>query len=67
MASTTFKEFEALDDSRYTAHMNLPAGEAVGARYGRLLALADLCHRLLTVRYASRGGKPQLPLREDSS
>ncbi|KAG5651874.1 hypothetical protein H0H81_007094 [Sphagnurus paluster] len=30
-----------------------PATENVDARYGRLLALADLCHRLLTVRFNS--------------
>lgn len=29
---------------------DLPLGETMEARYGRLLALADLCHRLLTVR-----------------
>ncbi|KZV69516.1 hypothetical protein PENSPDRAFT_753267 [Peniophora sp. CONT] len=31
--------------------------EGLGARYGRVLALADLCHRLLTVRYATGGRK----------
>ena len=29
---------------------DLPPAESTEARYGRLLALADLCHRLLTVR-----------------
>jgi len=29
---------------------HLPPTESTEARYGRLLALADLCHRLLTVR-----------------
>ncbi|KAI5123932.1 hypothetical protein M0805_006347 [Coniferiporia weirii] len=31
------------------------ASESVDARYGRTLALADLCHRLLTVRFGSAG------------
>ncbi|THH06601.1 hypothetical protein EW145_g3974 [Phellinidium pouzarii] len=32
-----------------------PANEPADARYGRILALADLCHRLLTVRFGSAG------------
>lgn len=37
----------------------LSPSESMEARYGRLLALADLCHRLLTVRFntASRDRK----------
>ncbi|KAF7321292.1 hypothetical protein MKEN_00649200 [Mycena kentingensis (nom. inval.)] len=31
----------------------LPANDNVEARYGRLLALADLCYRLLTVRFST--------------
>ncbi|KAH8119411.1 hypothetical protein DFH11DRAFT_1782299 [Phellopilus nigrolimitatus] len=34
-----------------------PSHEAVDARYGRTLALADLCHRLLTVRFGSGSTK----------
>ncbi|RDB16805.1 E3 ubiquitin-protein ligase TOM1-like [Hypsizygus marmoreus] len=34
-----------------------PPNEKVEARYGRLLALADLCHRLLTVRFNSTSRK----------
>ena len=29
--------------------------DGLTAGYGRMLALADLCHRFLTVRYATRG------------
>ena len=31
--------------------------DGFAARHGRMLALADLCHRLLTVRYATGGRK----------
>ena len=35
-----------------------PQGESIEARYGRLLDWADLCYRLLTVRFnAGVGGK----------
>ncbi|KAJ6625623.1 hypothetical protein B0H10DRAFT_1782772 [Mycena sp. CBHHK59/15] len=36
-----------------------PSSESVEGRYGRLLALADLCHRLLTVRFNSTSRKQQ--------
>lgn len=36
---------------------DLPSFETVEARYGRLLALADLCHRLLTVKINSTSRK----------
>lgn len=36
-----------------------PPSESDDARYGRLLALADLCHRLLTVRFNAGANKPQ--------
>ncbi|KAJ7647304.1 hypothetical protein FB45DRAFT_975025 [Roridomyces roridus] len=38
---------------------DLPSSDSVEARYGRLLALADLCHRLLTVRFNSSSRKHQ--------
>ncbi|CAK5281578.1 unnamed protein product, partial [Mycena citricolor] len=38
---------------------DLPAVDSVEARYGRLLALADLCHRLLTVRVNTNSRKHQ--------
>ncbi|KAJ7218040.1 hypothetical protein GGX14DRAFT_495423 [Mycena pura] len=38
---------------------DLPAAESIEARYGRLLALADLCHRLLTVRFNTSSRKHQ--------
>ncbi|KAJ7497325.1 hypothetical protein FB451DRAFT_1550225 [Mycena latifolia] len=38
---------------------DLPASESVEGRYGRLLALADLCHRLLTVRFNTSSRKHQ--------
>lgn len=34
-----------------------PAHETIDARYGRTLALADLCHRLLTVRFNNGSSK----------
>ena len=34
-----------------------PPNETTDARYGRILALADLCHRLLTVRFNSGSNK----------
>ncbi|KAF7315636.1 hypothetical protein MIND_00079100 [Mycena indigotica] len=37
---------------------DLPSTLNVEARYGRLLALADLCHRLLTVRFNANTRKP---------
>lgn len=40
-------------------------GESTDARYGRILALADLCHRLLTVRFnagVSTKGSEETPL-----
>lgn len=42
---------------------DLPPTESTEARYGRLLALADLCHRLLTVRVnpASRKQQDEVP------
>ncbi|KAJ7188201.1 hypothetical protein C8R46DRAFT_1341056 [Mycena filopes] len=36
---------------------DLSATESVESRYGRLLALADLCHRLLTVRFNTSSRK----------
>ena len=41
----------------------LPPTESMEARYGRLLALADLCHRLLTVRVnpVSRKQQDEIP------
>jgi E3 ubiquitin-protein ligase HUWE1 len=38
---------------------DLSSSESVEGRYGRLLALADLCHRLLTVRFNSTSRKQQ--------
>ncbi|KAJ7770214.1 hypothetical protein DFH07DRAFT_269298 [Mycena maculata] len=38
---------------------DLSASESVEGRYGRLLALADLCHRLLTVRFNTSSRKNQ--------
>ncbi|KAJ7084416.1 hypothetical protein B0H15DRAFT_888578 [Mycena belliarum] len=38
---------------------DLPTSESVEGRYGRLLALADLCHRLLTVRFNTGSRKHQ--------
>lgn len=38
---------------------DLPASETVDSRYGRLFALSDLCHRLLTVRFNTVARKPQ--------
>jgi E3 ubiquitin-protein ligase HUWE1 len=38
---------------------DLSATESVEGRYGRLLALADLCHRLLTVRFNTSSRKHQ--------
>ncbi|KAJ6593931.1 hypothetical protein B0H19DRAFT_1215807 [Mycena capillaripes] len=38
---------------------DLSASESVEGRYGRLLALADLCHRLLTVRFNTNSRKNQ--------
>lgn len=38
---------------------DLPASDSVEARYGRLFALADLCHRLLTVRFNTVSRKQQ--------
>ncbi|KAJ7703165.1 hypothetical protein B0H17DRAFT_1175941 [Mycena rosella] len=38
---------------------DLSAAESVEGRYGRLLALADLCHRLLTVRFNTSSRKHQ--------
>ncbi|KAJ6586954.1 hypothetical protein DFH09DRAFT_1359428 [Mycena vulgaris] len=38
---------------------DLSASESVEGRYGRLLALADLCHRLLTVRFNTTSRKHQ--------
>ena len=42
---------------------DLPPTESTEARYGRLLALADLCHRLLTVRMnvGSRKQQDEVP------
>lgn len=37
----------------------MPATESLDMRYGRLLALADLCNRLLTVRCNNGSRKPQ--------
>ncbi|KAG6336038.1 hypothetical protein ID866_3054 [Astraeus odoratus] len=37
----------------------IPATESMDKRYGRLLALADLCNRLLTVRFNQANRKPQ--------
>lgn len=37
----------------------MPPAESTDARYGRLLALADLCNRLLTVRLNHSNRKPQ--------
>lgn len=36
---------------------DLPSGESMEARYGRLYALAELCHRLLTVRPSATSKK----------
>ncbi|KAF7361866.1 hypothetical protein MVEN_00531100 [Mycena venus] len=38
---------------------DLSTSEGVEGRYGRLLALADLCHRLLTVRFNTSSRKHQ--------
>ncbi|KAJ7132750.1 hypothetical protein C8R43DRAFT_929975 [Mycena crocata] len=38
---------------------DLSASDSVESRYGRLLALADLCHRLLTVRFNTSARKNQ--------
>ncbi|PBK91673.1 hypothetical protein ARMGADRAFT_968529 [Armillaria gallica] len=38
---------------------DLPASDNLEARYGRLLALADLCHRLLTVRFNNSTSRKQ--------
>jgi E3 ubiquitin-protein ligase HUWE1 len=38
---------------------DLPPSESLDSRYGRLFALSDLCHRLLTVRFNTAGRKPQ--------
>ena len=38
---------------------DLSPSETVEGRYGRLLALADLCHRLLTVRFNTASRKQQ--------
>ncbi|KAJ7462340.1 hypothetical protein B0H11DRAFT_2175426 [Mycena galericulata] len=38
---------------------DLSSSESVEGRYGRLLALADLCHRLLTVRFNTSSRKQQ--------
>ncbi|TFK44714.1 hypothetical protein BDQ12DRAFT_730740 [Crucibulum laeve] len=41
---------------------DLPSTENVDAKYGRLLALVDLCHRLLTVRFnSSRKHQDEVP------
>ena len=34
-----------------------PPSESMDARYGRLLALTDLCNRLLTVRFSNNGSR----------
>jgi E3 ubiquitin-protein ligase HUWE1 len=38
---------------------DLPPSDNLEARYGRLLALADLCHRLLIVRFNATSNKQQ--------
>ena len=38
---------------------DLPPSDNLESRYGRLLALADLCHRLLTVRFNAASNKQQ--------
>lgn len=38
---------------------DLSSTESLDARYGRLLALAELCYRLLTIRLSSSTRKPQ--------
>lgn len=38
---------------------DLSPSENLNFRYGRLLALSDLCHRLLTVRFNATARKPQ--------
>ena len=38
---------------------DLSLSEALDSRYGRLFALSDLCHRLLTVRFNAAARKPQ--------
>ncbi|KAF8629680.1 hypothetical protein AX17_005616 [Amanita inopinata Kibby_2008] len=38
---------------------DLPSSESFDARYGRLLALSELCYRLLTIRLSSSTRKPQ--------
>ncbi|PFH51493.1 hypothetical protein AMATHDRAFT_58882 [Amanita thiersii Skay4041] len=38
---------------------DLPASETLDARYGRLLALAELCYRLLTIQIANSTRKSQ--------
>ncbi|KAJ7579230.1 hypothetical protein C8J56DRAFT_339945 [Mycena floridula] len=38
---------------------DLPPSDVVEERYGRLLALVDLCHRLLTVRFNTTSRKQQ--------
>ena len=38
---------------------DLSLSEGLDSRYGRLFALSDLCHRLLTVRFNAVARKPQ--------
>lgn len=38
---------------------DLTLSESLDARYGRLFALSDLCHRLLIVRFNAAARKPQ--------
>lgn len=38
---------------------DLSPSESLDSRYGRLYALSDLCHRLLTVRFNAAARKPQ--------
>ncbi|EIW82911.1 hypothetical protein CONPUDRAFT_151972 [Coniophora puteana RWD-64-598 SS2] len=45
-------------DSINRAIKELPSSESLDARYGRLLALSDLCSRLLTVRFSAHDRKP---------
>jgi E3 ubiquitin-protein ligase HUWE1 len=56
---------KAVLDAISKAIRDTPQGESIDARYGRLLALADLCHRLLTVRFnagVSGKGPEETPL-----
>ncbi|KAG8213892.1 hypothetical protein J3R82DRAFT_10637 [Butyriboletus roseoflavus] len=39
--------------------------ESMGSRYGRLLALTDLCNRLLTVRFSNNGSRK--PMEENTT